>query len=138
MKALKTILKVTGITLGILFITFFVYANLEKPSLGEQVYMSHPTGIALLSITGKVTEHDVAAQLKKSKGVTSHTYIPGDKTLVVTYSKNETGREEIVSGLLANGISAVEKKIAEDKPQCPVHGYLDAFYQAKYALNIRK
>lgn len=138
MKILKTTLKVTATTLGIMFIAFFVYANLEKPSLGEQIYMSNPTGIAVLEIEEGATASDIAQQLSTIEGVTSHTYIQDNHSLIVTYSKNETDRQGIISSLMAAGTTAIEKTIESNKPQCPVHGYLDAFYTAKYALNIRK
>ena len=138
MGILKKTLKVSAITVGVMFGAFFVYANLEEPTLGEKIYMSDPTGIAMLEVNNNSTPEKVAAELKTVQGVTSHTYLPEKQTLVVTYSKKETDRQTILSALETGGIDAHEVKIESNRPQCPVHGYLDAFYRAKYALNIRK
>lgn len=131
-------MKVAGITILVLFATFFVYANLDKPTAGEKIYMSDPTGLALVKVEEGTAIQTVADVVSNIQGATSHTYQPENGTLVITYSKNETDRESVVSSLIKNGINAVAATISSNKPQCPVHGYLDAFYAAKYALNIRK
>ncbi|MCB0697965.1 MAG: hypothetical protein KDC07_11405 [Chitinophagaceae bacterium] len=136
MAILRTFLKATAITAVIIFLAFFVYANLQEPTPGEKIYMSDPTGISMLTISQDV--QDIDAKVEQLPGVTSHTYVPENNTLVITYSKNQTNRISILSGLKASGINAVEKMIHSNKPQCPVHGYLDMFYKAKCALNLRK
>lgn len=138
MSILKKTLKITAITAGVMFGAFFVYANLEAPTAGEKIYMSDPTGISMLEVTNNSSPENISGQLATVPGVTSHTYLPEQRKLVITYSKKETDRQTLLSELIAGGIDAREIKIESNRPQCPVHGYLDAFYKAKYALNVRK
>lgn len=138
MKWIKAISYGTVATLTIMFIAFFVYANLEVPTPGEQIYMSNPTGIAMLNVDNNTDPDALAEKVSRLTGVTSHTYVPETHTLVITYSRNQTDRNTVVSGISSAGIAATEKVISSNKPQCPVHKYLDVFYKAKYALNIRK
>lgn len=138
MRMIKTFLKVAGVILLAAFIGFFAYANMEPLSPGERIYMANPTGIALLRVNNTIEEQKINNELLQIAGVTSHTYLPEQQTLVVTYSSKNTKKETITASLQASGIEVSEKVITTDKPQCPVHEYIDMLNQAKYALNIRK
>lgn len=138
---MKKFLKATGITIGILFLAFFVYANWTPPTAGERIYMSNPTGISAITIPTNYTDKDISSltdELNNTNGVTSFTYASNMRMFAVTYSKKQTSEQDILQLLNTKGFSVSKKIIETNKPQCPVHGYLDVFYKAKYALNIRK
>lgn len=141
MVSMKKFLQITAITFGTLFLAFFVYANWAPPTAGERIYMSNPTGITAIDVPANYTAQDIQAfsdELNHTEGVTSFTHSPNLHMFAVTYSKKETCEKNILSQLKDKGFNASKKVIESNKPQCPVHGYLDAFYKAKYALNIRK
>lgn len=129
---------ITGVVLFTLFGAFFVYANLEKPTLAERIYMSDPTGIAMLAVGRDIPAESVDTYMASQRGVTSYTFAAERGMLVITYSKKLADRNGIISQLSARGLKTEEALPLVNRPQCPVHGYLDMFYKLKYALNIRK
>lgn len=138
---MKKFLKISAISIGILFIAFFVYANWTPPTAGERIYMSDPTGLTTLNVPTNYTEQEIQAvanELNNTKGVTSFTHAANLNMFAITYSKKQTCEQDIIAHLQTKGYRTTKKVIETNQPQCPVHGYLDAFYKAKYALNIRK
>ncbi|MFZ6025404.1 MAG: hypothetical protein ACOYVG_13215 [Bacteroidota bacterium] len=139
MKLIKRIAKGILILLLVLFAGLFIYANWNKPSLGERIYMENPTQIVVMNFPASFTPKDSAAidqYFQSQKGVYSNIISLKSKTLCVTIDPRETDRSAILAAARQYNISIIEREPLSSKPECPVN--LNAFRKITYALNIRR
>ncbi len=139
MKLIKRIAKGILILVLVLFASLFIYANWNKPSLGERVYMENPTQIVVMSFPDSFTNKDSAAidnYFLSQKGVYSNIVSLKSQTLCVTIDPRETDRSTILASAQKFNTSIVEREPLSAKAECPVN--LNAFRKITYALNVRK
>jgi hypothetical protein len=139
MKMIKKIAKVLLITCLVLFASLFIYANWNKPSLGEKVYMENPTQILVMTLPENFTEKDSAAVdrfLSGQEGVYSTVISRNSQTLCITFDPRETNRSGMIETMSAYSTSIRERAPLSNRAECPVN--LNAFRKITYALNVRK
>lgn len=139
MKLIKNIAKALLITCMVLFASLFIYANWNKPSLGEKVYMENPTQIVVMTLPENFTEKDsVSADqfLSTQEGVYSTVISRNSQTLCITFDPRETNRSSMIETMSAYNASIVERAPLSNRAECPVN--LNAFRKITYALNVRK
>jgi hypothetical protein len=139
MKMIKKIAKGLLITCLVLFATLFIYANWNKPSLGEKVYMENPTQIVVMTLPENFTEKDSAAVdrfLTGQEGVYSTVISRHSQTLCITFDPRETNRSSMIKTMSAYNTSIRERAPLSNRAECPVN--LNAFRKITYALNVRK
>lgn len=139
MKLIKRIAKGILILVLVLFASLFIYANWNKPSLGERVYMENPTQIVVMSFPDTFTPVDSAAidsYFLSQKGVYSNIVSLKSQTLCVTIDPRETDRTAILVSARNFNASIIEREPLSAKAECPVN--LNAFRKITYALNVRK
>ncbi|MBS1731113.1 MAG: hypothetical protein JSS67_10100 [Bacteroidetes bacterium] len=144
-KKAMMILKKTGwiflSILGLLFVSFFVYANLKPPTLGEKLYMAHPTQIVVMLVPEKMNMADSASliqHIKKEAFVSSAILNRTSHILCVTFDPARVNRQEMIHNIQAFDSNITERIITNPGPQCPVDGALYTIAKFKYALNLRK
>ena len=139
MKLIKKIAKALLITCLVLFASLFIYANWNKPSLGEKVYMENPTQIVVMTLPENFTEKDSAAVdrfLTDQEGVYSTVISRKSQTLCITFDPRETDRSSMIKTMSAFNTSIQERAPLSNRAECPVN--LNAFRKITYALNVRK
>jgi len=139
MKLIKRIAKGILIMVLVLFASLFIYANWNKPSLGERVYMENPTQIVVMSFPATFTGKDSAAMdnyFMSQKGVYSNIVSLKSQTLCVTIDPRETDRAAILDAARTYNASITEREPLSARAECPVN--LNAFRKITYALNVRK
>lgn len=139
MKLIKRIAKAILIVVLVLFTSLFIYANWNKPSLGEKVYMENPTQIVVMSFPASFTGKDSAAidnYFMSQKGVYSNIVSLKSQTLCVTIDPRETDRSSILAEAKKYNTSIIEREPLSSRAECPVN--LNAFRKITYALNVRK
>ncbi len=139
MKLIKRIAKGILVMVLVLFASLFIYANWNKPSLGEKVYMENPTQIVVMSFpegfTGKDSA-DIDQYFMAQKGVYSNVVSLKSQTLCVTIDPRKTDRSAILDAARQYNTSITEREPIGSAAECPVN--LGAFRKITYALNIRK
>lgn len=139
MKLIKRITKVILSVILVLFASLFIYANWNKPSLGERIYMENPTQIVVMSFPASFTAKDSSAidqYFMAQKGVYSNIVSLKSQTLCVTIDPRKTDRKTILSAANEYNTAIIERDPLSTKAECPVN--LNAFRKITYALNIRK
>jgi len=139
MKLIKRIAKAILILVLVLFASLFIYANWNKPSLGEKVYMENPTQIVVMSFPDSFTGKDSTAidnYFMSQKGVYSNIVSLKSQTLCVTIDPRETDRSAILKAAKKYNTSIIEREPLSSRAECPVN--LNAFRKITYALNVRK
>jgi hypothetical protein len=139
MKLIKNITKAIMITCLVLFASLFIYANWNKPSLGEKVYMENPTQIVVMTLPENFTEKDSASVdqfLLRQEGVYSSVISRNSQTLCITYDPRETNRSHMIETMSAFNGSIKERAPLSNRAECPVD--MNAFRKITYALNVRK
>lgn len=139
MKLIKKIAKAFMMTCLVLFATLFIYANWNKPSLGERVYMENPTQIVVMTLPETFTEKDSAMVdqfLMRKEGVYSTVISRYSNTLCITIDPRETDRSSMIKSMAAFNPSIQERAPLNNRAECPVN--LNAFRKITYALNVRK
>lgn len=139
MKLIKRIAKGILILFLVLFASLFIYANWNKPSLGERVYMENPTQIVVMSFPEGFTGKDSAEidqYFMSQKGVYSNVVSLKSQTLCVTIDPRKTDRSTILEAAHQYSSSIIEREPLSTRAECPVNLY--AFRKITYALNVRK
>lgn len=139
MKIIKKIAKALLITCLVLFASLFIYANWNKPSLGERVYMENPTQIVVMTLPENFTEKDstsVDRFLSAQEGVYSTVISRNSQTLCITFDPRETNRSSMIETMSAFNSAILERAPLSNRAECPVN--LNAFRKITYALNVRK
>lgn len=139
MKLIKNITKAIMITCLVLFASLFIYANWNKPSLGEKVYMENPTQIVVMTLPENFTEKDSSSVdqfLLKQDGVYSTVISRNSQTLCITFDPRETSRSNMIESMSAFNASIKERAPLSNRAECPVD--MNAFRKITYALNVRK
>lgn len=141
MKLLKKTGWISLSVFALLCISFFVYANLKPPTLGEKLYMGHPTQIVVMLVPQNFTANDSASliqYIKKEPVVSSAILNRESHILCVTFDPAKTTRGKMIQYTQAFNSGIAERIIANPGPQCPVGGALYTIAKMKYALNLRK
>lgn len=128
-----------AILVFVLFASLCIYANWNKPSLGERVYMENPTQIVVMSFPGSFTTQDSAVldnYFLAQKGVYSNVISLKSGTLCVTIDPRETDRRSILMAAQTHNRLIVERQPLNSRAECPVN--MHAFRKITYALNVRK
>lgn len=123
----------------VLFATLFIYANWNKPSLGERIYMENPTQIVVLSFPTNFTAVDSAkldTYLLSKEGIYSTVISLKTQTLCVTIDPRKTDRANIIASAAKFNPKIIEREPLSSRAECPVN--LNAFRKVTYALNVRK
>jgi copper chaperone CopZ len=135
-------LKVSGVILGLTFISLLVWANWEKPPLAETLNLK-PINLAVFTLdkTANATDSTAISQkLTATQGVTACTVNPEFKTVSVTYYEDQTS-ESALKALVEGGSNYVASKMDFTKmegPKCPIPAeYIDALTSVKRALCFR-
>jgi hypothetical protein len=139
MKILINTAKVMLICCGLLFIAFFIYANVNPPTPGERIYMARPTQIAVLTLPEKFSPTDSANlsnYLNGNSAFYNNTITMGSKTLCVTFDPRKTDRKTALAYATAMDGRLKERVFADQMPECPVNMLF--LQRMKYALCIRK
>ena len=141
MNLLKKTGWITLSVLALLFISFFVYANLKPPTLGEKLYIGHPTQIIVMLVPQNFSAKDSASliqYIKKEPVVSSAILNRESHILCVTFDPAKTTREKMIEYTQVFNSDITERIIANPGPQCPVGGALYTITKMKYDLNLRK
>ena len=139
MKLLKRTAKVITGTLLVLFIFFFIYANINPPSPGERIYLENPTKIVVFNFPTSYNSGDSLAlktHFFKNAAVYSTVITMSSQTLCVTYDPRKTDRKEMIDYTNLYDANIKERIMASGSKECPVN--MLAFKKVKYALSIRK
>ena len=141
MKYLKKTALISFSIFAILFISFFVYANLKPPTLVEKIYMEHPTQIVVMMVPQNFTSTDssfLIQYIKKQPVVSSAILNRKSHILCVTFDPAKTTRDQMIQYTQGFNSEITERIITNPGPQCPVGGALYTIAKMKYALNLRK
>ncbi len=141
---MKTLLKVTKavcLTVGVLFVAFVVYANLEEPSLSDKLNLK-PIQLVVFNLSKPLSTSDstsLASSLEGTLGVTAATVNPKSQTVSVTYHADEVNEETLKQKVERFPVSATKLEFSQmDGPKCPIPmSYIDFVLDAKKALCFR-
>jgi len=139
MKLIKKIAKVFLVIGLVLFASLFIYANWNKPSLGERVYMENPTQIVVMTLPTDFSAKDSIAVdgfLSGQKSVYSNVISRNSQTLCITFDPRETDRNTMIEKMSGFNAGIQERAPLSNRAECPVN--LNAFRKITYTLNVRK
>lgn len=136
-KTIRTTITIVALS----FASFVLYANWSAPTPGERIYLSHPTGIALLRLSGPLSRDQKAALsflLQHSMGISSFTLNEQTGSLAITYDPSVTDRAQILHTVQSEYTQAQPLSLNRGTgPECPVHSYLYAWKKIRYTFNFR-
>lgn len=141
MNTLQRISRTILITFVSLFVVFFIYANLEEPSLADRLKLE-PISLAVFNVSTTMSSQDsasLATKLSTAEGITAATVNRSTATVSATYHPTATS-EAAIRMILENQHLAPEKiEFSKfDGPKCPIPmGYIDFFTDIKKALCVR-
>lgn len=141
MDTLQRIAKTSLITLFGLFVVFFIYANLEEPSLADRLKLE-PISLAAFNVTPTMSVQDsatLAIIFSKTSGITAATVNRSTATVSATYHARETSEEIIREIIASQKLAPTTIEFAKfDGPKCPIPmGYIDFFTDIKKTLCVR-
>ncbi len=141
MNTLRRISKTILITTFGLFMVFFIYANLEEPSLADRLKLE-PISLAVFNVNTTMSAQDsttLANTLSTTQGITAATVNRSTATVSATYHATETSEEAIREIISKQKLAPTKVEFAKfDGPKCPIPmGYIDFFTDVKKTLCIR-
>lgn len=137
-KALKRV----AFTVSLLFLAFFIYANLEPAPMHAYV---KPIKMAIFKVDGLTDANqvsDISKRVSQLIGVTACAANPVSELVSITFDPDQTSEtvlQQMVGNITRKTVqTAVFKSDGPEAPQCPVpQEYVMAFEKAKYALCFR-
>lgn len=113
-------LKITGVAVALSFAALFLYANLRRPSLTEQMPPVHLKIFGLNRAPQAYEQQAVLAALKHQPGVTAVSFSREGETFSVTYRPDKITAEKLQTIASLNETFEVSEKTFPPSPSCPV------------------
>ena len=138
MKSIKSVIKVLFVIVLVSIFVFFLYANINPPSLGERLYLKNPTQIMVANFPDSFTASDSASlkkYLSENNAIYSSVITMNSNTVCVTYDPRKMNRKEALNYTTAFNHFIKERVMPTSLKECPVNLLL--FKRMKYAFCIR-
>jgi hypothetical protein len=130
-------LKIASITLFSAFLALFLYANVRRLSMTEQLPIVHLASFELQGELSPREESLLENKISITPGVTACTINKESHTASVTFYPERID-EVTLSLLLADGVNTVKKKaFSAQAGGCPVHELSFLFNQFISTLDLR-
>jgi hypothetical protein len=135
---LKSILKISGITLLAILFALFTWANWNGPTPADKLKPKNFALFDLSKITDNSTFTMLNTQLQKTSGVLATCLKPADKIMSVVFYPDVVSKDDIQSKLSVwSHVEITTKAIVATGPTCPVAGMMGSFSAIKRFLCIR-